>query len=232
MSVDNNNRKVIPLITTYHRKLPNLKQVIDKHWNISNIDRNIATAFKHTQPVVAYRRNKNLKDLIGQTTLKNNQVVKNCSKQKIGKCQPCLTNINNLCCKQVVDTKNFTSHQTKQQFDILHNLNCRSTFIIYLLQCTLCKLQYVGKSETPFNVRLNNHRKDSRNPKEDTIPVCKHFNETRHNFNTHARFTLIEQIKDFTKSQDERRAILLRRENFWITKLKTLTPYGYNMELN
>ena len=29
------------------------------------------------------------------------------------------------------------------------------------MEGTLCKIQYVGKAETPFNIRLNNHRKDA-----------------------------------------------------------------------
>ena len=34
----------------------------------------------------------------------------------------------------------------------------------------------VGKAETSFNVRLNNHRKDVKDPK--AIPADKHFNQT------------------------------------------------------
>ena len=33
------------------------------------------------------------------------------------------------------------------------------------MECTFCKIQDVGKAETPFNIRLKNHRKDANNPK-------------------------------------------------------------------
>ena len=46
------------------------------------------------------------------------------------------------------------------EFNILHNINCQSNWIIYLSECNLCKIQYVRKSVGPFNIRLNNHRKD------------------------------------------------------------------------
>ena len=36
----------------------------------------------------------------------------------------------------------------------------KSNYVIYLLKCLLSKIQYVGKSEIPFHIRLNNHRKD------------------------------------------------------------------------
>ena len=31
---------------------------------------------------------------------------------------------------------------------------CKSEYIIYLLECILCKIQYVGKAETAFNLRF------------------------------------------------------------------------------
>ena len=64
------------------------------------------------------------------------------------------------------------------------------------MECTLCKIQYVGKAETPFNIRLNNHRKDvdGNNPK--AIPASIHFKQPRHNFNKHSNSTLIKQVSN------------------------------------
>ena len=42
-------------------------------------------------------------------------------------------------------------------------------FAVYLLECYICNIQYVGKSETPFNIKINNYRKDIKNP--NTIPA-------------------------------------------------------------
>ena len=42
------------------------------------------------------------------------------------------------------------------------------------------------------NTRLNNHRKDVWKP--DVIPASRHFSGKNHNFNTHAKFKLIEKI--------------------------------------
>ena len=55
------------------------------------------------------------------------------------------------------------------------------------MECILCKIQYVGKSETPFNLRLHNYRKDVNNPK--AIPECHHFKLHGHNFMHHAKLT-------------------------------------------
>ena len=48
---------------------------------------------------------------------------------------------------------------------------------------------------------------------------------------TDAKFTLIEQIGN-SKTSVEKQTIILHRENFWITTLRTLTPLGFNQELN
>ena len=108
-------------------------------------------------------------------------------------------------------TKTFQSYRTKETFQMFHNLTCKSENLIYLFQCRICHLQYVGKSETPFNIRLNNHRKDAKLHAQ--ILVCKHFNEQNHNFRQHAEFTLLEQIKRQTTTE-ETRTLLKRRENF------------------
>ena len=137
--------------------------------------------------------------------------------------------LKNLCCKQVKQTKTFQSYRTKETFQIFHNLRCKSENLIYLLQCRICQLPYVHKSETPFNIHLNNDRKDAKS--QASILACKHFNEQNHNFQQHAEFTLIEQIKKQTTAE-ETRIILKRRKNFWVLRLKTLSPDGLNEKLN
>ena len=73
----------------------------------------------------------------------------------IYKCTPCLANNRTLCCKQIIHTTTFRSNQTNRIFHIYHNLNCKSKYVIYLLECTNSKIQYVRKAETEFNIRLN-----------------------------------------------------------------------------
>ena len=52
-------------------------------------------------------------------------------------------------------------------------------------------MQYAGKAETEFNIRLNNHWKDVWKP--DAVPTS-HFSDKNHNFTIYAKFILIEQI--------------------------------------
>ena len=64
------------------------------------------------------------------------------------------------------------------------------------MECTICNLQYVGKNETLFNIRLNNHRKDVKDAK--VILADKLFQKNGHKFNEHARFTIIDRLTNKT----------------------------------
>ena len=66
--------------------------------------------------------------------------------------------------------------------------------------CKLCEQQYVGKAETHFNIRRNNHRDDVKNPHPKTISPCKHFQEKNHNFNRYAKFIIIDKLTNTKKN--------------------------------
>ena len=139
--------------------------------------------------------------MIGGNTIEKNKKLLTTNKFTNGKCSPCFSNSRTLCCKQVIKTEHFKSNQTKRTFRISQKTICKSNFIIYLLECKLRKIQYVGKGETVFNIQLNNHRKNVKDPK--AIPVDKHFNQTGHNFNLHPKFIIIEQLEDIEKTSNE-----------------------------
>ena len=105
------------------------------------------------QPIIAYSRNKNLRDLIGDTTIENNKVV---IKQKLiltsGYCKPCFSRTNNLC-NQVVPATTFKRNITSKTYQIFHQKNCKGTSKMSE-SVVKCQLQYIGKSETEFNLRL------------------------------------------------------------------------------
>ena len=54
------------------------------------------------------------------------------------------------------------------------------------------KLQYVGKNEALFNITLNKHRKEVKDP--EAILADKHFQKSGNRFTEHARFTKIDRL--------------------------------------
>ena len=163
--------------------------------------------------MTAFKRSKNLQEIIGGYTVKQEKVFKKNLTRLNGNSMPCSSTRPSLCCTQVFNIQTFTSQQTKRNFNILHKLTCKSQYVIYLMECILCKIQYVGKSDTPFNLKPNNHRKDVNNPK--AITACNHFKMHGDKFMKHAKFTLIEQVTEISNvSKGTLRLWLKRREDF------------------
>ena len=53
-----------------------------------------------------------------------------------------------------------------------------------------------------------------------------------HNFNVHAKFTIIEEFYSKSLSKLKIRSLLKHGEDFWILKLQTLSLQGLNISLN
>ena len=91
--------------------------------------------------------------------------------------------------------------------------------------------QYVGKVETQgANKRVNKHRNDVGRP--DGLAIDRHFDQQDHDFNRDFRLILIEEISKRNLTKEQTRELLLKREDFWIRKLNTLEPNGFNEKLN
>ena len=218
-----------PLVLTYNRILPNIRNIVRKHWSIVNISRILQGLFQEG-PITAFKRSRNQKELIGSNCIENGKVKRAKNTFTIGKCPPCLSKIyGSLCCRQLTSTTTFVSQKAKRKFKIYRKANCKSEYVIYLMECKLGNKQYAGTAETAFNIRPNNHRTDTKDP--NAILACRLFQKQGHNFNCHPKFIITDKLVNNSSSKDILRERLIQRENFWIQKLKTLVPYGLNQEL-
>jgi hypothetical protein len=64
-------------------------------------------------------------------------------------------------CKNIQCTQKFSSTHTGETFIIYCNANCKTENIIYLLECAICGLQYIGETKQQLCKRLNGHRSDA-----------------------------------------------------------------------
>ena len=141
----------IPFVVTSKKTLPGIKEILEKNWNILQINEDISKAFEE-KPRIVCCRNKNLRDLIGQTTISNNKVIRKKNTQsKPGKCSKCNRRTGNQCCNQVLSTNTFRSQTTKEvfvsavfcslyvfAFYVLALLRCYFIFVVVILMCFLC----------------------------------------------------------------------------------------------
>ena len=104
-----------------------------KHWHLLHINPNLGEIFQKPS-ILAFRRNKNLRNIIVTKLIENGKVKRKFTNKMQGKCTPCLGNNKILCCKQVANITTFRSNQMNRIFQIYHNLNCKSKYAIHLLE--------------------------------------------------------------------------------------------------
>ena len=62
--------------------------------------------------------------------------------------------------------------------------------------------------------------------------TCKHFHQESHIFNKRAKYAIIDQLINTSKSKETFTQRLIERNIFWILKLDTLYPKVFNMKLS
>jgi hypothetical protein len=201
--------KTTKFITPYNSKNPNLSRILENH--IGVLTNHLSGAFNDLKIKVVNRRPKNLSDdLVHSTLMPSNK------NQNTG--IPCKDKRCLACPSMILSTK-ISNYKNDFVFDIVGSFSCHTKDCVYLLQCSICKIQYVGQTETTFNLRLNNHRRDSL----IEGPIYNHVVETNyvHNFD-HFKWTILKS--NFGGSTKD-------RENFesWsIHKFDLFNGYGLN----
>ena len=182
------------------------------------------------RPIIAYRRSKSLRDILVSTKLTGRTREGHIT--TMGSCGPC-NKPKYSWCVLINKTSTFTGTRLDGKvFDIFHTVNCQSTFVIYIIECRICRLQYVGKSETAFNLRLNNHRNHIKRG-VNSCELSEHFlhNSRSHDFSKDVIITIIEQIKRSNMIIERKKEVLRAREIFWQSRLNTLQPNGLNKRM-
>lgn len=110
----------------------------------------------------------------------------------------------------------------------LKKFNCKQEKCVYIIQCTKCGINYVGKTVTQLNWRFNNHKSAARTNK--AFKISQHFNGEDHSINEMA-------IGIIETSNNE--YFLNIMEAYWINTLSTLSKglntkneEMYNMDPN
>ena len=71
------------------------------------------------------------------------------------------------------NSEHFHSNIDSREYRINYSFNCDSSNVVYLLECTVCTVQYVGSTCTPFRLRFNNYKACSRkfNSKDISVKI-------------------------------------------------------------
>ena len=168
--------------------------------------------------MVAFRRLRNLKDSLVHSSMREDKEKVDSRKCMASRCK---------CCLNLMEAKSFTingkSHTT------LNGGSCKSSNLIYGVNCKKCDLWYVGETGMKLHERLNQHRhsigkirRGESIDKSNDTGLSEHFALEGHCFEDDAALYVLE--KGEWMSAEERRC----KESFYICKYSTLDPTGLN----
>lgn len=119
----------------------------------------------------------------------------------------------------MINTKTITSTANKSTFKISKQMDCSTSNLVYVIQCSKCKIQYVGETGQTLRQRASNH-KYSTKTKNDKHILYNHYRQKGHNMT----FIAVEKLDN-----EANKLTRLKTERNWIEKLDTYAPKGLNM---
>ena len=188
-------------VCTWHPKLKELPSILSKNYEILRNDPRLREVFPD-KPIIAFRRKKNLKNILCRNDVREQKQEKSAAKCK--GCQLCRIMSNK---GEVVNDKNGLSVKVQP------GGHCKSTGVIYAIRCKKCKLLYIGETKKAMSDRLWADKYDIGN-RPDNCDLAKYCRTTNHNLEEDLEVFI---VKHGIHDQDKRRRI----ENKFVCKLQT-----------
>lgn len=191
---------IIPFVTTFSDYSLRLNRRIKENFSkfISS-----GTILKNHRVISAYRRNKNLRDLLIASKL-----------------PPLQTNVKQPKPMSEFKPKRFlVNPKSKQIFELWPPLNQEIGNCVYLVYCERCNAQYVGETGNRLRYRMYQHKYNITHKKETQTRVVRHF--VRHGLGS-LRVMGLQQGLSWTSTKRK------KMERAWIEKLGSTDPWGLN----
>ena len=124
-------------------------------------------------------------------------------------------------CDYMVAGNVFKSSSNNRTFKLKDSFNCKSSSLVYLINCKRCFQQYVGQTGRTLAHRINQHLTCIRT--KQNSPVGLHFNLPNHSIQDFSilAIDLIEDNRNALKTR-------LMKETNWQNLLQTAYPFGIN----
>lgn len=130
-------------------------------------------------------------------------------------------------CDHIKKGKFIQSCTNGRTFEISSFINCNTQFLVYVITCEVCQIQYVGRTTRRFRDRLHDHLYDIE--KDRLTNVARHCNSVHHKDVSNLFIQGIERIVTPVRGGDMFQ-LLCKREVYWIFSLNTRIPAGLNFE--
>ena len=162
-------KKVFPLVLDFNPSLPSIGKILFSHRHFIDNSPSLSKIFPKGSIIPSFRRTKNIKEILARPHRTNfdHTERQGCFKCK-GKCD--------FCKNFLVESDNFSSARTGKSYPIRQQLHCKSKYVIYLITCNKCNVQYIGSTTNEFKVRFRNHE-SAMSTKKNTCEAAIHFNK-------------------------------------------------------
>jgi len=123
-------------------------------------------------------------------------------------------------CVKMIEGHVFRSSVTGLEYTIMPSVSCTTAHLIYLITCTNCSKQYVGKTEQSLKQRHYGHRREVEHA---SSALGQHFSSTSGHCGAECLSIQIIEVCDRVGGD------LLGREGHWQHELQTFSPGGINI---
>ena len=221
-STQNPPPNIVPLVLTHHPSNFQVRKLVMDNWGLLQYSDLCKKALPE-EPLFATRRATNLKDQLIRSRLP--QPLPTQPGRQVDR-PPNTCRIKNciVCPELFSDNFKITSTVTNKTYNIPRFLQCTTRNVIYLLTCSVCKIQYVGETKNAFRRRFGDHKGYIR--RNENQPTALHING-HSDPNKHYIPKILEVIRK-DPNHPNTTALRKKREVFWIYRLRTLLPQGLN----
>ena len=202
-------------VVDFNPRNPDIKRILLKYWPL--LERRSSTRMLVDLPImIAYRKPKSLIDTLCCADLPTLKRVKtkNISCNKPGKCK---------ICPLFVKKGKIKSKSTSRKYQCLKGICCKSSNLIYCIECQICGMQYVGQTKNQIRYRLYNHISTIKNMSD--TPVARHFNKHNEKIQPSLKVYILQLMRSGPDDDTSR----LKWENIWIARLHSVSPGGMNI---
>ena len=203
------------MISRWDPRLPNINKIFNANMHFLHANDKNKSIFPVGSLFCGFRRNKNLGEIICPTIPVRTPPPEidrsqwGCHPSKCTNPRRC-----DLCDNYLEETKTIKSLADGRTWQIRCDVNCKTSNVIYVIECLPCGKQYVGSSIN-FQRRWYNHKHSIEHKKDKESGIAMHFTKVAHNdWKNCIKVTIIDTC------QQEK--FLKDREDFWIVNLNTL----------
>ena len=204
---DTNNKRVI-FAVRYDPRLPSISNILAKHCrSMKSQDQHLKEVF-HLPPLIAYKKQRNIRDNIIRAKVakppKERPLRENCAMKRCGKqCTAC----------PYIQEGKFVKINGETQWKINKRVNCETRNVIYMIECSECRIRYIGETKRTLKERISDHRGYVTKEKLEQA-TGQHFNTPGHDLSK-LKVTILEKVK--TEDDSYRK----EREKYFINKFNT-----------